>query len=819
MACRTWGVLVPSLLLSLVLVGAAGGAEVAAPPPPRPGLHLVDSFTYEPPRTVAQAWAAQDAAVAPAETVTLGGRAVLKLPCNFAGTTMPRGIWDGLLSLDLSLASAISFDVYAENLRAIGHAQVYLHSGEGWYGCSWYPAAEGKWCHVRLLKSHFFVDAPGAGWATIDRVRFSPWALRRENAALYVANLAVEQAQSPALIVRLTVDGPDKAAEQKNASKFVQTVADLLEGAGLSLPVVDSPDLTADLLKQASIVVLPYGSGLSPETVKLLADYLDGGGKLLACFSLPGALAERLGVGSQNWRGAKTPGEFSSIHFVGEGLPGVPRQVGQRSWGISQVTVVPGRGTVAAWWHSEDGIQTDAPALVLSGSGAYFSHVVINDDAAGKRALLKGLLARYCPTALRQAAEVRLGSAGTGLGAGDWAEAVKLVAAEPAYGERAAAAAAKAQEHYEGARAKFAAGDFAAACTAAEAADAALTEAYCLAQRGAAGEFRATWCHPVTGLAGQTWDQTAAWLKRNGIDHLILNALHGASAGYPSQVVPTDASLPPGSTAFADCVAACRKHGIQLHVWITNYQPHGHAPKQFIERLKAEGRLQVDNRGNPADQLCPSDDRNVALQRDMMVEAARLDGVAGIHFDYIRYPSGDTCYCATCRRKFEALVGQALPEWPQEVLSRGPLRDRWLQFRCDNITRLVREVRAEVKKVAPRCLVSAAVFSNYPQCRDDVGQDWKLWVQEGLLDFVCPMDYTGSDAEFASKVRSQLEVVGGRIPCYPGIGLLDHQSPADAVRQIRLTRELKTGGFVIWSIYPQYADTYPLLGAGVLQRR
>ena len=86
------------------------------------------------------------------------------------------------------------------------------------------------------------------------------------------------------------------------------------------------------------------------------------------------------------------------------------------------------------------------------------------------------------------------------------------------------------------------------------------------------------------------------------------------------------------------------------------------------------------------------------------------------------------------------------------------------------------------------------------------------------LDFVCPMDYTGSDAQFRSLVETQLDIVQGKIPCYPGIGLLTHRSAADAIRQIEITRQLKTGGFVIWSVYPQHVDTYPCLGTGILSR-
>ena len=57
-------------------------------------------------------------------------------------------------------------------------------------------------------------------------------------------------------------------------------------------------------------------------------------------------------------------------------------------------------------------------------------------------------------------------------------------------------------------------------------------------------------------------------------------------------------------------------------------------------------------------------------------------------------------------------------------------------------------------------MISAAVFKNFPRCRDEVGQDWRLWIDRGYLDFVCPMDYTGSDAEFESLVRGSRAIRG-----------------------------------------------------------
>ena len=144
--------------------------------------------------------------------------------------------------------------------------------------------------------------------------------------------------------------------------------------------------------------------------------------------------------------------------------------------------------------------------------------------------------------------------------------------------------------------------------------------------------------------------------------------------------------------------------------------------------------------------------------------------------------------------------------------TKGALHEQWLEFRRAAITRLVREVSETVRREVPDCMISAAVFRNYPQCRDDVAQDWVAWIDAGYLDIVCPMDYTASHTEFRAQVTTQMQQVQGRIPCYPGIGLLKGLGPVGAMRQIQICRELGAEGFVIWSVFPAYIDIYPYLG-------
>ena len=193
----------------------------------------------------------------------------------------------------------------------------------------------------------------------------------------------------------------------------------------------------------------------------------------------------------------------------------------------------------------------------------------------------------------------------------------------------------------------------------------------------------------------------------------------------------------------------------------------------------------------------------------------------GIHFDYIRYPDGDHCYCVGCKERFQQASNLTLGQWPQAVLTKGPARQAWLEWRRDNITRVVKAVSEQARAAKPKLKLSAAVFRNWPSDRDSVGQDWKLWCDRGYLDFVCPMDYTESDAQFGNWVKAQQEWAG-KVPCYPGIGASATRVTMGADRviaQIQLARQHGTRGFVIFNYGATEAnDLVPLLGKGITRK-
>jgi len=329
-------------------------------------------------------------------------------------------------------------------------------------------------------------------------------------------------------------------------------------------------------------------------------------------------------------------------------------------------------------------------------------------------------------------------------------------------------------------------------------------------------EVRAVWVHSGPGKSPDEWEQRFKLLAENGFNMVFPHMLSGGLAHYASDVLPRSKLFLQSGDQIEQCCAAAKKYGLQVHIWKVNFMLLD-SSQDFVERMRREGRTQVSVDGKPSDWLCPSHPENRKLELESMLEVARKYPVDGLYFDYIRYPGIRFCYCDGCRRRFEAESGRKVTDWPQECFS-GSRKEEYNNWRCRQITSLVETISREVRKIRRGIKISAAVFSDYPSCREHQAQDWPEWVKAGYLDFVCPMNYTNDENRFAALVKRQVELIGGRIPLYPGIGALSSHSkltPEGVLKQISRARSLGASGFVLFHLNAETAETIiPKLGFG-----
>ncbi|MFB3881500.1 MAG: family 10 glycosylhydrolase [Armatimonadota bacterium] len=600
-----------------------------------------------------------------------------------------------------------------------------------------------------------------------------------------------QPAESPSVAVVFGdysyMDSP--RGEGANALTFMKTLRAALDAVGVPYVVVSDMTVETGGLSGYKVAVLPYSFVLPEAEQAALERFVSQGGKVIVCYSITPKLAALLGVEV----GERREGDFQAIALRPDLLAGLPDRVIQNSWGVMPAKPAgPGTEVIGGWVDSA-GRPLDVAAVLVSPTGAYIGHVLTDTDLANKGRMLLAVLGRFVPDMWQQASSRAIAEASATI---DSMAERALARSDPAARQKAGADLDRARAKLTESRGLHAAGESERAVIAAGEAAQVAKLAVVRSAPERPSEFRAVWLHNAYGVPGWGWERTARELAANGFNATIVNMLWAGIAHYPSDCLPVAPEVATAGDQIAEALRFCKQYGVELHVWKVNYNLQG-APDEFVQKLREEGRLQHRLDGTEVLWLCPSDPRNFALEHDSMLEVVRRYDVAGIHFDYIRYPESDSCYCDGCRRRFAQTTGMVVERWPEDV-TEGPLAEQYAQWRRDQVTRLVRAVATEARTIRPGVMVSAAVFA-WPGAIRWVGQDWRQWVSEGLLDFVCPMNYTASANELEQMVTGEVNIVEGRIPLYIGIGEFIIPDDADLVDQIERARRLGADGFVCFS--------------------
>lgn len=180
--------------------------------------------------------------------------------------------------------------------------------------------------------------------------------------------------------------------------------------------------------------------------------------------------------------------------------------------------------------------------------------------------------------------------------------------------------------------------------------------------------------------------------------------------------------------------------------------------------------------------------------------------IDGLHIDYIRYNEdgiGHFGYSEFSKATFYQKTGLNLEE-----ISFGS--SDWRKFntwRENNVTSFVKEVRDLLKTLKPEALLSAAVVPDPQHSRQNVMQDWKLWIDKGYLDFLMTMDYRNDTAGFKANAQKGLDVVADKTWVYPGLGLYVNDR-FNNMGQIKATRSVGSTGVALFSNISFWKEKY-----------
>lgn len=633
-------------------------------------------------------------------------------------------------------------------------------------------------------------------------------------------NLAFAQQSEIAIVL------PKKAPQVSESDvQYARSVAKrfnrMLNGIGLTAVTLEEASLSEAQLKSRRLVILPLNPVIAPKTASLLKSFVANGGKLFVTYTLPGPIAPLLGLRQTNWLKQEAPGHFASIQLNAPDILDMPVSIRQASWNITVTEPTTPDTKIIGYWHNAKGESTGLPALSVGKSGVFFSHIFLPDDIQRKMQMLAALLGHLVPEFRRTFAEQAIAALTTIGHTKDFTELKQFVQQSDV--PEANEALKTGADLMKRARTEYDAEAYNTAITVARASQAELSKAYFLSHVSVETEGRAVWNHSGLGAYPGDWERSAKELASAGVNIVLPNMAWAGVAHYPSKILPQSQTFTQYGDQIAQCVEAAHKHGLEAHVWKITWNLEG-APKEFVEKIRAEGRTQVSATGQALNWLCPSHPKNVLLELESSLEIVANYDVDGIHLDYIRYPGSHACYCNGCRQRFVLATRLQIDKWPAAVLPKtGTHSEKYVEWRAQQITRLVRMLHKRLREADPKIKISAAVFGWYPGCITSIGQDWIAWAKAGYVDFVCPMNYTESTDYFTELLVNQLALMPKDVAIYPGIGATASNSlltPDAVVEQIYLSRNLGASGWTIFDYSLDISETVlPAFTIGVTKRK
>ena len=237
---------------------------------------------------------------------------------------------------------------------------------------------------------------------------------------------------------------------------------------------------------------------------------------------------------------------------------------------------------------------------------------------------------------------------------------------------------------------------------------------------------------------GMNFDSVCAVMKETGIDGMMLNA--------------------PTPDDYRKAIPIAHKYGIEVYAWLwTMNLEHG---RDSIVKNHPEW-LSVNRKGESlADSmayvgyykfLCPALPEVREYIKNKVKAYCEVEGLNGIAIDYHRFV--DVVLPTTLWPIYGIVQDKEYAEWDygyhpamikkfKELHNYDPreqddpsVDDRWLQFRCDQITEVANEIADVVRSYGK--VMAASPFPTPAMSREMVRQDWGKW----NLDIVFPMVY------------------------------------------------------------------------------
>lgn len=274
----------------------------------------------------------------------------------------------------------------------------------------------------------------------------------------------------------------------------------------------------------------------------------------------------------------------------------------------------------------------------------------------------------------------------------------------------------------------------------------------------------------------EAMDELVRFSSKSGVTLLYVQVYRSGRSWVPTTSGDTTpyeqrrAAL--GEDPLAYLIRAAHAEGIEVHAWLNllSLGANGQAPilrrygagvltrntsvKWGLESYKVDKQYFLE----------PGDPRVREWLGQLVEDVARhYPQLDGIQYDYIRYPDTRPSYGHTAENlaRYRAYSGKS---------PRGESDPEWREWKRQQVTSLVRDLTKRAQAVRPGLKVSTTGLMPYSRALLESYQDWKDWIESGLVDHVTLMCYGSEPGQFEYYLEDAKRRLGSLDKAHIAVG-------------------------------------------------
>lgn len=198
-------------------------------------------------------------------------------------------------------------------------------------------------------------------------------------------------------------------------------------------------------------------------------------------------------------------------------------------------------------------------------------------------------------------------------------------------------------------------------------------------------------------------------------------------------------------------IREAHKRGIEVHAWMNmlSLSQNRNAPilkKYGMDVLTRNLKSKKEDKDYLIDHQYFLEPGDPGVRRDLSRIVEELlkayPELDGIQFDYIRYPDQEPHYGYSPENVSRFRQAAGLREIDEDSLA-------WKNWKRNQVTELLALLTRTARNVRPDIQVSATGCMPLIRAQEEAYQDWPVWLDQNIVDFVTLMDYSPHPREFS----------------------------------------------------------------------